>query len=216
MNHLLAVRKRVREALEGTKVVRLAMEGRLDAGLYGRYLVNAYHYAGHSPKVMAIAAARAMDDHPELAAYLLKHAYEERGHDAWALADLRSLGVDEAEAKAADPVPSCSAMIGYVHYVAEVANPVGLLGWMYLLEGMGEDLGATVAARLRDALPAGASARFVSGHGVADAAHAHELSEKIEDHVRTEASVRAVHRVADVVADLYVRMFREIGEEAAP
>ena len=80
---------------------------------------------------------------------------------------------------------------------------------------MGEDLGGTVAARLKDALPAGVSARFVAGHGVADVAHAHELTEKIEDHVRTEEDVRAVHRVADVVADLYIRMFREIGEEPA-
>ena len=49
LNHLRAVRKHVTGALTATRVVRAAFDGSLDAGLYGRYLVNAYHYAGHSP-----------------------------------------------------------------------------------------------------------------------------------------------------------------------
>jgi pyrroloquinoline quinone (PQQ) biosynthesis protein C len=213
MNRLRAVRRNVKAALEGTKVVQAALNGTVTPAVYARYLVNAYHYAGHSPKVMAIAAARCMDDHAELAAYLLKHALEERGHDLWALSDLRSLGVAEDEVKRTDPVPSCSALIGYVHYVAEVADPVGLFGWMWVLEAVGEDLGSAVAAKLKGSLPARVQSRFITGHGVADTVHAHELEEKIEDHVRTDESRASVHRVADVVADLYVRMFREIGEE---
>ena len=214
MEHLRAVRERVRKGLESTAVFRAAASGSVDRALYARYLTNAFHYAGHSPKVMAIAAARCLDAHPELAAYLLHHADEERGHDAWALADLHDLGVGEAVTRASAPVPSCSAMIGYVHYVAGVANPVGLFGWMYVLEAVGEDLGTAMAERLKAAGPPGLRHRFVAGHGVADVGHTHEIAEQIERHVRADADRRDVDRVADVVAVLYVRMFQEIGEAA--
>jgi pyrroloquinoline quinone (PQQ) biosynthesis protein C len=214
MDHLLAVRKKVRAGLEATAIVRNALSGQFDRRLYARYLTNAFHYAGHSPKVMAIAAARCMDDHPDLAGYLLHHADEERGHDRWALSDLAALGVDEATVRATAPVPACSALVGYVHYVARVANPVGLFGWMYVLEAVGEDLGTVLAQRLQAAMPGPGAHRFVAGHGLADVGHTHELTDQITTHVKREEDVRDVDRVADVVADLYVRMFREIGEEA--
>jgi pyrroloquinoline quinone (PQQ) biosynthesis protein C len=209
MEHLRQVRERVRRGLQQTALVRDALAGSFDGTRYARYLTNAFHYAGHSPKVMAIAAARCMDTHPELAAYLLHHADEERGHDQWALADLQDLGVDEALVRAAAPVPSCSAMIGFVHYVAGVANPVGLFGWMYVLEAVGEDLGTALGEKLKSAA-GGLRHRFVAGHGIADVGHTHEITEQIEKHVRSEGDRRDVDRVADVVAELYVRMFHEI------
>jgi hypothetical protein len=215
MEHLRAVRERVKRRLQETPAIGRLFAGGIDRATYARYLTNAFHYAGHSPKVMAIAAARCMDRHPELAAYLLHHADEERGHDAWALADLRDLGVDEGVTRASAPVPSCSALIGFVHYVAGVANPVGLFGWMYVLEAVGEDLGTVLADRLKSAVPGGHRHRFVAGHGVADVGHTHEITEQIERHVRDEDDRRDVDRVADVVGELYVRMFQEIGEAPA-
>jgi hypothetical protein len=103
-------------------------------------------------------------------------------------------------------------MIGFVHYVAGVANPVGLFGWMYVLEAVGEDFGTALAKQLESAAPGRLKHRFVAGHGVADVGHTHEIAEQIERHVRTDADRRDVDRVADVVGELYVRMFQEIGE----
>jgi pyrroloquinoline quinone (PQQ) biosynthesis protein C len=213
--HLLEVRKRVLADLTSAKGVRALLSGRLEREAYVRYLVNARHYAQYSPRVMALAAARCMGTHPELATYLLHHADEEQGHDRWALQDLRDLGVSEAEALAARPVPSCAAMVGYVHYVAAFANPVGLFGWMYVLEAVGDDFGTLAGKALGAAVGAGGSEppiRFVARHGVADAGHTRELADQIRSHVRG-ADQADVRHVADVVADLYVRMFREIGGE---
>jgi len=215
MEHLLEVRKRVFAELRDTKVVKDLFAGTPDPAAYVRYLINAYNYAQHSPKVMAVAAARCTDTHPELATYLLRHAIEEQGHYQWALEDLRDLNVGDAEAQAARPVPSCTAMIGYIHYIAGYANPVGLFGWMYVLEAVGNDLGALVAKALKDALKLSGSGglRFVARHGVSDTEHARELTEQIQRYVTQDADLKEVCYVADVVADLYVRMFREIGKE---
>jgi len=214
MEHLLKVRKRVSAELNETRVIKDLFEGTFDPGAYVRYLINAYNYAQYSPKVMAIASARCMDTHPELAIYLLHHADEEQGHEKWALEDLHDLNVSEAEVQAARPVTACAALIGYIHYVAGYANPVGLFGWMYVLEAVGNDLGTLVAERLKDKIGlSGRGLRFVAGHGVADTDHTKDLTEQIQKHVRRNEDLADVNAVADVVADLYVRMFREIGEE---
>ncbi|HEY2990418.1 MAG TPA: iron-containing redox enzyme family protein [Candidatus Binatia bacterium] len=211
MQHLLEIRGRVFADLKDTKVIRNLFAGSLDPRAYVRYLINAYNYAQYSPKVMAMAAARCIDTHPELGTYLLHHADEEQGHYRWALEDLRDLNVGETEARAARPAPACTAMIGYIHYIAGHANPVGLFGWMYVLESVGNDLGTAVAKRLQESLKGGL--RFVARHGVTDIGHAQELTEQIEKYVRREEDMRDVEYVAEVVADLYVHMFREIGEE---
>lgn len=214
MEHLIEVRARVFAELSDTKVIKDLFRGTPSPRAYVRYLINAYNYAQYSPKVMATAAARCMDTHPELATYLLHHADEEQGHYQWALEDLRDLKVSEAEVQAARPVPSCTAMIGYIHYIAGYANPVALFGWMYVLEAMGNDLGTVIAKQLKESLKlSNGGLRFVARHGISDTGHAKELTEQIQSHVKQDADLREVYYVADVVADLYVRMFREIGEE---
>jgi pyrroloquinoline quinone (PQQ) biosynthesis protein C len=203
IGHLLAVRQHVVTELNDVRAIKALFSGRPDMAAYARYLVNAYHYAQYSPKVMALAAARTTDSHPELSRYLLHHADEEQGHHKWALEDLSDLGVKESEARATRPVSACAAMIGYVHYVAAYANPVGLFGWMYVLEAVGNDLGATAAKQLKATLGPKASdrgLRFVGRHGVSDADHTKDLTREIETHVKGEDMADACH-VADVSHD---------------
>lgn len=214
MEELQAIRKRVYEELRETRIVKGVLEGSPDLEAYKRYLMNARYYAQFSPVVMSLGGSRCVNSHPALARYLLHHAAEEQGHDAWALADLADLGVDEATARAARPVPSCAGLVGYVHYLAGFANPLALYGWMYILEAVGKDLGTIVGNALSSGLDTGGRAvRFVAGHGVADADHAEELAEQISEHVKAPEDRAAVNDAARVVAELYLRMFREIGEE---
>ena len=156
-----------------------------------------------------------MASHSELARYLLHHAEEEQGHDAWALEDLADLGVSADAALAMDPVPSCRALVGYVHFLAGDTNPIGLFGWMYVLEAVGKDLGTIVGQALRDAMPHGSegAVRFVARHGEADADHAEDLARQIEAHVERPEDHKAILDAGEVVAGLYLRMFRELGGE---
>jgi heme oxygenase len=218
MEALVDLRKRVVDELRATRVVKGVLEGRPDREGYVRYLLNVRYYAQFSPVLMSLGASRCMASHPDLARYLLRHAAEEQGHDAWALADLADLGVPREEALAATPVPSCRALVGYVHFVAGHANPIGLFGWMYVLEAVGNDLGTLVGQHLREGLSgggAGGAVRFVAGHGEADTDHTKDLTDQLAAHVTAEADRAAVADVGEVVADLYLRMFREVGRERA-
>jgi thiaminase len=213
-DELEVLRTKIRAELMATKVVQSLFNGAFDADAYARYLRNVYAYAQHSPKVMALAAARCSGTHPELAAYLLQHAREEMGHDRWALDDLRDLGISEDEVWLTPPVPACETMISHMYYTAEHANPIGLFGWMYILEVVGSDLGGAVAAQLERATAASANQhRFVARHGVTDVDHTEELTEQIVRYVQSPEDQMAVTRVAEVTTDLYARMFREIGGE---
>ena len=215
MDHLLQVRARVRNGLLSFKGVADVLAGNPDPGLYVRYLMNVWHYARHSATVIALAGARCVDADPKLAAYLMRHAEEELGHDQWALDDLAAFGVGEETVRESRPVPACAAMIGYEYYTAGHANPVGLFGWLYVLEAMGDDLGGLVSERLSGGLDLPDGVKFLAGHGVADEEHTREITEQITDNVRA-ADLPEIHFVAEVVGDLYVRMFEEIGEAGGP
>lgn len=211
MEYLQNIRERVRTALTEVPGVRDVLSGNLNPDYYARYLTNVWHYAQHSAAVIGLAGSRCVGSHPKLAEYLMHHALEELGHEAWALDDLRAMGRDPKEAAASRPVPACAAMIGFEYYTAGHANPVGLFGWLYVLEAMGDDLGHIVADRIADGLKLPDGVKFLAGHGDADADHTIDIIEQIETNI-PKADMPDVHHVADVVADLYVRMFHEIGE----
>ena len=211
MDYLHGVREQVRTDIGNTPAVKAVLSGKANAGVYRRYLENVWHYAQHSATVIAMAGARCVLSHPKLSDYLLRHAQEELGHEAWAMQDLAAMGVMESEVRLSRPVPSCAAMIGYEYYIAAHANPVGLFGWLFVLEAMGDDLGHAVASKISSALDLPSGVKFLDGHGEADEEHTREIIEQIERHVGP-ADMDDVRHVADVVGGLYTRMFVEIGE----
>ena len=213
MEQLLNIRKKVREGLQQSAAIKPFLEGRGDLEVYKRYLINVYKYAQHSAKIIAMAAARCINSHPELGKYLLHHSEEEEGHDKWALADLEELGTSKGKADEAYPVPACSALVGYTHYLAGHANPVSLFGWLYVLEAMGDDLGGPIAEKLNKNLGLENRAiRFVKGHGINDVEHTADITEQIKTHIKRQEDMQDIQHAAEVVGDLYIRMFEEIGK----
>lgn len=214
MEKLGTIRKQVNDELVQTRIVRDILDGQPDLDAYRRYLVNVRYYAQFSPVVMALGASRCVATHPELAGYLLHHADEEKGHDAWALADLADLGIGRDEALTARPVGACQALVGYIHFLAGHDRAIGLFGWMFVLEAVGNDLGTIAGEKLHEGLGAKRKAiRFVAGHGVADTDHTREIVEQIEAHVTSPDDQNAVLHAAEVVAGLYLQMFHELGGE---
>jgi hypothetical protein len=76
---------------------------------------------------------------------------------------------------------------------------------------MGDDLGGEVARRLDRGLGlSGKALRVLAGHGTADHDHTADLTHQIAHNVCDAADRADIHHVADVVADLYVRIFEEV------
>jgi pyrroloquinoline quinone (PQQ) biosynthesis protein C len=201
--------RRVRE----TPLVRAVLAGDAPRTAYARYLLDVQQYAQHSPVVIALAGARAAAAHPEAARYLIRHAGEELGHDAWARADLAALGVSPEEIQAARPSPPCMSMIGLEYYWAGHGNAVALLGWTFTLEALGDDVGRLAATALARANPTGARATtFLAGHGEADHDHIRDIVAVIEEHVTAPQDRADLMFVATLSADLYAEMLERAWE----
>jgi hypothetical protein len=136
---------RLRGTLELVLPVLLAQGRRLIGHpalheLYPRYLALAHSKIQASVPLMeaALATARRLPDDPlagPLADYLERHIPEERGHDEWLLADLEFLGVPRDEVCRRVPSPTVAALVGAQYYWVYHVHPVGLLGYIGLLEG---------------------------------------------------------------------------------
>jgi hypothetical protein len=86
----------------------------------------------------ALATARTLPDDPvavRLSGYFAHHIPEERGHDEWLLADLEVLGVSRDEVLGRVPSPTIAALVGSQYYWVQHIHPVGLIGYIALLEG---------------------------------------------------------------------------------
>jgi heme oxygenase len=199
---LANLRRDTLERVRRNPVFARVMEGSDVRDIYIRFLKNVYHYATHSAIVIGMAGARTVRRSTRVAQYLLHHAIEETGHEAWAMSDLKELGVSESEVLASRPSLNCMAMIGMEYYYAGHGNPIALLGWMYTLEALGDDIGHAIATKVG----AGMNHKgtyFLSGHGDADHDHIKDITNVVLHDVPRE-DLDELLNVARNAATFYV------------
>jgi Iron-containing redox enzyme len=213
MDALISLRKKVKEDLLATEMVKELVCGKPNKNHYIGYVVNVYNYALHSAPVIALAGSRCVHSHPELSDYLFLHAQEELGHDKWAFNDLRELGLSEEMILSSRPGLSCASMVGLEYYYAGHANPVGLFGWLYTLECLGGDLGGSISDLIDQGLGLnGKGVKFVRGHGEADEQHSEDLIHQIGTHVKSKNDLEEIVYVAELSTRLYVGILKEVYE----
>jgi len=197
----------VGQRLSACGAYRAAADGTITLPGYRSYMTDVYHYALHSSQVIGLAAARCVNSHPPVAEYLFKHAVDELGHDRWARQDLLDLGLSQADIDRSRPSIACRTMLAYEYLYASHENPLGLFGWMFVLEGMGGSHAGGVAAAIDRALGLqGKGTYFLAGHGEADAVHSEELFDVVSDHITTCADIEAFETVADRSLELYIEI----------
>ncbi|MGE7384325.1 hypothetical protein ACQKM2_02310 [Streptomyces sp. NPDC004126] len=179
---------------------------------YPRYLAAMHPVVRASVPLLERAAERCAElDDPaarRLAAYCLRHAAEERDHDAWLLDDLAAAG----SRPAAVPHPVAVELAGAQYYRIEHEHPVTLLGYIAVLEGNAP--GPRLADRLAEAtgLP-GAAFRTLREHAELDGGHLDDLHRVLDalalpPDLRTAVSVSALH-----TADLLTRLFLSLAAD---
>lgn len=187
-----------------SKLVRAVKEEKITRTQYIAYISDVYTYARHSSQVIGLAANRLVLSHPELASYLYRHAVEELGHDKWAASDLVELGLTHGEIESIQPSSACLRMIALEYFYAAHSNPVGLFGWMFVLECLGGKIGGSVAISIDKALHLNNKGiYFLSGHGEADAQHSEDLITVISNSVTAIEDIAAFERMINESTELY-------------
>lgn len=139
-----------------------------------------YHCTTHAtPPLMTEAARRfAVDGRDALADWAETKAREEAGHDALARRDLEALGYDAAAVVEALVPPAAQALVAHFGAtVREAADPIGCVGYAYVLERLAVLRDAGAVATIQAALPVGVDAtRCLRVHSAvgSDAAHVEE------------------------------------------
>jgi len=111
------------------------------ADLYLDYLHSLHGLMRASVPLMEAALNRSHERAPSdpvaasLVDYFTRHIPEELGHDLWVLEDLEALGIDRAEAVRRIPSPGIAAAIGSQYYWIHHVHPIGLLGYVAVVEG---------------------------------------------------------------------------------
>jgi hypothetical protein len=123
-------------------------------------LAGQWYCAHHSVALLPELTQRFADLHrADLADFALEKLEEERGHDAFPLADLRALGYDADEfVLAVGPTSEADAMVQYARECARGDHPIDFLGYAYTLERRVLRLSAEWFADVEAVLPPGVDA----------------------------------------------------------
>ena len=204
---LLSMQQLISERLLKSPLPCAFAEGTATRHQYCAYMIDVYHYARHSSQVIGMAASRLVLSHPKMAAYLLRHAEEELGHDVWASSDLRDLGMSESQIAESMPSDPCLQMLGLEYLYACHLNPVGLFGWMFTLESLGAKVGGNIANIINKTLSLdGKGLYFLTGHAEADTTHATDLISIISAEARTAEDIAVINRMIYLSIDLYIKI----------
>lgn len=197
--------------LEATPLIRKLTRGRFELADYHAFLVNMRQQVKDGSLWMSRAASSIGEEHLELRSSLMNHAVTEHR-------DFRMLETDyvasggrlETILNGKKNVGS-EALSSWMFHQASQPNPFGLLGAMFIIEGLGSikaiEWGKLVQARL--GLPSEAL-KFLLYHGENDAEHMEEFAEMLRMVLPDEAVAERVVMCARVTARLYVMQIEEI------
>jgi hypothetical protein len=120
------------------------------------------------------------------ARYLTKHIAEERHHDEWLVQDLETAGICRTDVTQRVPSRAAASLVGAQYYWVQHHDPVGLLGYMRVLEGNPPSEAHINNLQRQSRLPASVF-RTYRLHGELDPNHRRELDLFIDSLPLTES-----------------------------
>lgn len=166
-----------RQAIEAIPQLQDMLNGQFSRQRYIHFLIQLYPVVSHFCPLMAAAASRCADRHPELRSYLYEHIIEEKGHEQMVLDDLESMCFDSSMIPEQLPTPPVQAMLGFNYHAIATGDPHSVLGLIYVLEIVSSVYGGRVASAVSRCvnLPLSQGFSFLESHAVLDDDHLGEL-----------------------------------------
>jgi hypothetical protein len=189
---------------------------RLDLGTFTRedyqqLLLNLRPQVVEGSRWISRCASSFDRDHADIRSVILRHAHDEHRDYQVLEQDFAALGGAVADIQARRKNPGSQALHAYLMFKAGEPNPGGLLGAMWIIEGLGEKMASNWAGRIEEltGFDAGCT-RFLRYHANNDDAHMDKLYALVDRICTSEAAVDDVADTAGVVARLYAWQLEEI------
>jgi len=197
--------------LERVPVLARLAEGTVTLDDYKRLLFNLRQQVVDGSPWIARAASNFDIAHFELRSAAMRHAEEEHRDHLMLEQDYVALGGSREELRAGRKNIGSEALSGYMFTYANRPNPVGLLGAMFIIEGLGAKRAAGWAARFQEVLGlADNQVHFMTYHQEADGQHTGALEAILTSGIIDDAASDDIVRCAEVVARLYALQLEEL------
>ena len=197
--------------LQETPLIRRLTRGRFTLEDYRGFLINLRQQVKEGALWMSRAASNVDDEHLELRSILMRHAVVEHRDFRLLEADYVATGGDLAAIRGAEKNIGSEALSAWMFHQASAPNPFGLLGAMWIIEGLGSIKAAEWGGLVRDRLSLPPEAvRFLLYHGENDAEHIGEFETMLGLLLPDPAIARRIVRTAEVTARLYALQIEEI------
>lgn len=197
--------------LEQTPLIRKLSRGRFTLQDYQAFLVGLRQQVKDGALWMSRAASNIDEAHLELRSALMRHAVTEHRDFRLLEADYVASGGELETIQSAEKNIGSEALSAWMFHEASKPNPFGLLGAMWIIEGLGSikarEWGRLVQKRLD--LPDEAL-RFLLYHGENDVGHIEEFKEMLAMVLPDAETARRIVRTAEVTARLYALQIEEI------
>jgi hypothetical protein len=198
--------------LEATPLIRRLTRGRFELGDYLAFLVNLRQQVKDGALWMSRAASSIDEEHLELRSTLMQHAVTEHRDFRLLEADYVASGGSLDTIQHAEKNIGSEALSAWMFHEASRPNPFGLLGAMFIIEGLGSikaaEWGRLVQSRL--GLPKDAVS-FLLYHGENDTEHMTEFEAMLRLVLPSAATAARIVTCARVTGRLYALQIEEIG-----
>lgn len=198
--------------LEKTPLLRRLSRGTLTLADYQALLVNLRQQVVDGALWMSRAASNVDEARLELRSTLMRHAVTEHRDYRLLEVDYVATGGDPAAIRGAAKNVGSEALSAWMFHEASKPNPFGLLGAMFIIEGLGavkaSEWGRAVAGQL--GLPDSAVS-FLLYHGGNDSEHMGEFEAMLAMVLPAPAVEDRIVRCAEVTARLYALQIEEVG-----
>lgn len=199
------------DRLAEVPILRRLDEGTVTLHDYQRLLFNLRQQVVDGSPWISRAASNFDIEHFELRTAAIKHAQEEHRDYLMLERDYVAVGGSLDELRAGRKNLGSEALSGYMFTYADRPNPVGLLGAMYIIEGLGAQRAAGWAARFQEVLGlADTQVHFMRYHEVADGNHTGDLEAILTSGMISDDDADEIVRCAQVVARLYALQLEEL------
>ena len=199
------------DQLDRVPVLQRLAAGAVTLDDYQRLLFNLRQQVVDGSPWISRAASNFDIDHFELRTAAIRHAEEEHRDYLMLERDYVAVGGSLEELRAGRKNIGSEALSGYMFHYADRPNPVGLLGAMFIIEGLGARRAAGWARRFQEVLGlADGQVHFMLYHQEADGEHTGNLEAILTSGMIDAAAADDIVRCAQVVARLYALQLAEL------
>jgi len=199
------------QRLEATPLIRKLTRGRFELVDYHAFLINLRQQVKEGALWMSRAASNIGESHFELRSTLMRHAVTEHRDFRLLESDFVAAGGDLETIQNTHKNIGSEALSAWMFHQASQPDPFGLLGAMFIIEGLGSIKAAPWGHRVQERLDLPNEAvKFLLYHGENDAEHIKEFQAMLAMVLPDEAVAERILTSARVTARLYALQIEEI------